>query len=119
MKNSVIKLPIGSSNPLRAPAGLGQAGKKLWREIQRQYNINDAGGIEFLMTACRSQDELVTMRALVERDGCTLRDRFGQVVQHPLLAAIARTETTKRLALHELGLDLEPLKNVGRPPGKR
>jgi len=118
MKNSALKLVIGHRSPPRAPQGLRKPGQKLWREIQRQYLIEDSGGVEFLMTACRSQDELATMRALVEKDGCTLLDRFGQIVPHPLLAAIARTETVKRLALHELGLDLEPIKSEGRPRGK-
>jgi len=119
MKNSLLKLPIRHFSPPRAPPGLGKPGRKLWREIQRQYAIEDSGGLAHLTSTCQAADDLARMRGVVERDGDTLLDRFGQVIGHPLLLAIARTESVKRLALAALCLDVEPLKDrVGRPSGK-
>src|SRR5215470_18721901 len=115
MKNSLLKLPSRHFSPPRAPQGLGKPGRKLWREIQRQYAIDDSGGIANLTSACRAEDDLSRMRTVVEKDGAVLLDRWGQVTGHPLLIAIARMESVKRLALAALCLDVQPLKDrVGR-----
>src|SRR5262245_54658289 len=118
VKNSkVIKFP--SRKPPRSPAGLSRAGRKLWREIQGEYSIEDAGGIAHLVAACRAEDDLQRMRETVTKDGDVILDRFNQKVPHPLLSSIRGMEAIRRQALNALHLDLEPLKDrVGRPGGK-
>jgi len=59
------------------------------------------------------------MRAQVAKDGDTITDRYGQRVAHPLLAPIRGLEQLKRQSITRLNLDIEPLKAIGRPPGKR
>src|SRR5262245_60122192 len=104
----VIKFP--SRKPPRSPAGLSKAGRKLWREIQAEYSIEDAGGIAHLIAACRAEDDLHRMRETVTKDGDVVSDRFGQKAPHPLLTAIRGMEAIRRQALNALHLDLEPLK---------
>ena len=116
--SSVIPFP-GTYKPPRAPAGTGPAGRRLWRAIQLEYVIKDAGGLAHLTQAVRAEDDLSRMRRLVLEDGDVLLDRFQQKKQHPLIAAIAAMEAVRRAALHMLNLDVEPLKDgPGRPRGK-
>lgn len=120
MKN-LLSLPTlpAKRKPLRAPAGLGPEGRRLWRRIQAEYMIDDPGGIAHLTGACRCEDDIHRMRETVAKDGDTVTDRFGQKVAHPLLPTIRGLEQVRRQNLRELNLDVEPLKDrVGRPSGK-
>src|SRR5262245_33349975 len=58
--------------PPRAPGGLSKAGRGLWRSIQLEYTVDDAGGVAHLIAACRAEDDLQRMREQVEKDGDTL-----------------------------------------------
>ena len=62
-------------------------------------------------------DRAEAARALLERDGITILDRWGQVKPHPA-AAIERDARSGLLAaLRALNLDVEPLRDrAGRPP---
>jgi hypothetical protein len=116
--SAVVKLPFRNSVP-EAPRGLKKPGRTLWKSIQTQYGIDDPGGCAHLLTACRSEDDLQRMRGTVARDGDTIKDRFGQKREHPLLGAIRGLEAVKRQALKSLNLDLEPLRDKpGRPGGR-
>ena len=114
---NLVKMPL-KRKPLRAPPGLGKAGRHLWGTIQREYDITDSGGVAFLVSACRSEDDICRLRTQVARDGDTVIGRYGQREAHPLLAAIRGLEQVKRQSLAKLNLDIEPLKDVGRPRGK-
>jgi hypothetical protein len=120
-KNStVIPFPLEyrPKSP-RPPKALGKAGKALWRLVQEEYAIEDAGGLAHLLQACRAEDDITTWRRTVEADGAVLLDRFGQKKPHPLVTQIAVMEAVRRSALQSLNLDVEPLqKNPGRPAGK-
>jgi hypothetical protein len=53
-----------------------------------EFNLADAGGLALLRVVCESFDRAEFARAAIEREGATLRDRFGQSKPHPLLAII-------------------------------
>jgi hypothetical protein len=116
----VVKLPFrGRSAVPEPPKGLKKAGRTQWNAIQTEYGINDPGGLAHLVTVCRSEDDIQRMRDAVARDGDTITDRFGQKLEHPLLAAIRGLEGVKRQALKSLNLDIEPLRDgPGRPGGR-
>ena len=116
--SAVVTLPFRGT-VTEPPRGLKKAGRTLWNAVQKEYGINDPGGISHLVTACRSEDDIQRMRAAVARDGDMTSDRFGQKREHPLLAAIRGLEAVKRQALKSLNLDIEPLRDKpGRPGGR-
>lgn len=101
------------------PPNLGEHGLALWRDVQRQYAMTDAGGCEMLRQACQSADRAAALRDQIDRDGVLLRTKTG-VRDHPLLKheIAARSFVVRTLA--RLGLDLEPVRSgPGRPSGPR
>lgn len=102
---------------LRPPADLGEHGAELWRTIQEQYRIDDAGGLAMLKLACESADRAQKCKQQIDKDGEVVRGRTG-VRDHPLLRheLAARSFTVRTLL--RLGLDVEPLHGrPGRPAG--
>ncbi len=71
-------------NPLAPPSSLGEAGRKLWQAIHRDYIIEDAGGHEMLLRICEAADNLTAYDEEIGRDGVTIRTKGG-VREHPLL----------------------------------
>lgn len=65
---------------LRAPA------KKLWERLRADYTIDDAGGLALLAAACSSFQRSEEARELIEKEGLTTTDRFGQTRPHPGIA---------------------------------
>jgi hypothetical protein len=99
------------------PSDLGKHGLELWRSVQAQYSIQDAGGYMMLYQACLAVDRAETCRAQIEADGQIIRGKFGPR-DHPLLKheIAARAFAVRTLA--RLGLDLEPIRaGPGRPAG--
>ncbi len=117
-QSSVIKLAFRQKAP-RAPQGLGQAGKRLWKAIQAEYAITDPAGLSFLTSVCHAEEDIVRWRGIVAKDGAVIEVPDKASIAHPLLAAIGRAESIKRQALRALNLDLEPLHDKpGRPSGR-
>jgi hypothetical protein len=108
----------GHESALSPPAGLADAGRKLWCSIMGEYAIADSGGLMLLEQAARALDRAEDCSARVAVDGPLLLTKQGPK-DHPLL----RHETANRALavriLARLGLDVEPLKGIGRPAGSR
>jgi P27 family predicted phage terminase small subunit len=104
----------------KCPSTIVGPGRKLWKELTEEYSIGDSAGKTLLQTVCQAETDIQRMRGKIATEGDTVKDRFGQVKAHPLLAAVRDAESTKRQALRALNLDLEPLKGAGpgRPPGR-
>ena len=86
--------------PPRVPAGIGDAGRKLWRAITREHEL-DGRETAILAQACRQADALADMDAALVRDGIVVPGAAGQ----PRLNAIVAESRQARLALAKL-LDL-------------
>lgn len=83
--------------------------------MQTEYRIDDAGGIELLAQACAAADRVEALAERINVDGEVVHTRAGPKA-HPALrdelagrAFICRT-------LERLGLNLETIKPIGRPP---
>jgi hypothetical protein len=100
---------------IEPPRNLGNCGRSLWDRIMAEYDIQDAGGIELLLLACEGIDRIGMLREEIQRDGAVIRVR-GVVKEHPALRAEIATMSFVTRTLARLGLDLEPLKSIGRPP---
>jgi hypothetical protein len=115
-KKPALKLLGSSLDPTPPPASLGEAGTKLWSSIMAEYDISDAGGIALLSQACEAVDGIAEDAAAIARDGRLIRGKFG-AREHPLLKHQLAQRAFVCRTLQRLGLNLEPVKAVGRPAG--
>jgi hypothetical protein len=98
------------------PPELGEHGKNLWTSVMQQYDITDAGGWETLKQACLACQRAERCRQIIDQQGEVLMIR-GQIRSHPLLRDEIQNRAFVIKAIQRLGLDLEPMKAIGRQPG--
>ena len=85
---------------------------------QSDYDIEDSAGLLLLGAAAECVGRIEQARALVEKDGPLIPDRFGVPRPHPMLAVEHDARAQLLLTLKQLHLDLEPLEpRPGRPDG--
>ena len=103
----------------KAPKHLSAEGKKIWKEIQAEYSIDDSAGLRILRVALEAFDRAQMAREAIRRDGMTFLDKAGQVKSHPLLPIERDSRAAFLSGLKGLNLDILPLQNrPGRPNGK-
>jgi hypothetical protein len=120
-KASGPKLALISAAPAPVhpdpPGKLGETGMALWRAVVANYEFDDPGSTEILFQACAAADRAETCRRIVDQDGELIRTKVG-TRSHPLLRDELNNRTFVVRALGKLGLDLEPVRGMGRPPGR-
>jgi phage terminase small subunit len=89
----------------RAPEGLDQAGKRLWRSVQAAYELSPAEA-ETLRQACRVADVLARIDAALSAGEVTVTGSMGQDRPNPLLAASADQRRTLDGLLRSLSLPM-------------
>ena len=94
------------SIPPTHPPELGAAGRELWTKLVSAYALEDEGGMAVLAVACRAADREETCRAVVAKQGMTVKDRFRQVRPHPLLAVERAARAQVLTALRQLALPI-------------
>jgi len=93
--------------------------KKEARRLIDEYSINDVGGLLYIRTFADAMTTELNGQDIINEEGLTIQDRFGQTKAHPLCAVIRDARAQKLAALKALNLDLEPLRDgPGRPGGK-
>jgi hypothetical protein len=92
------------------------AGQKLWDSITSEYDISDSGGIALLCQICAAQDRIEQLAAQISTDGAVVRTKSGPKA-HPTLRDELGNRAFVVRGLQTLGIALETLKPVGRPPG--
>lgn len=105
-----MKIPKPSKN-------LSKPAKKLWQELQTEYEIVDAAGLDLLGDLCTFFDRRAQARETIREEGATIKDRFGQTVAHPATRIERDSSASMGRILKQLNFDLEPIKNIGRPKG--
>jgi hypothetical protein len=110
---------VGSTTNLPPPPRqLGAHGLELWSAIQREYYITDPGGIELLAQACSGLDRAEQLGERIGADGAIVHTRSGPK-PHPALAAELAARAFVCRQLERLGLNLEAVRPIGRPSGRR
>jgi P27 family predicted phage terminase small subunit len=104
-------LTVTASAP---PASLGKTGSNLWRTVMNEYDIRDSGGRQMLQQICEAADRIREFAAIIKRDGPVIRTKNGPK-DHPLLKHELSARAFVVRSLHRLGLDVEPIRTVGRP----
>jgi hypothetical protein len=97
------------------PATLGEPGRRLWQTIMNEYDIQDAGGLEVLAQICAIQDRVENLKTAIDRDGETIKTRNGPRA-HPALRDELQGRALICRLLERLGLTVEGVRPVGRPP---
>jgi hypothetical protein len=97
------------------PRKLGEHGLALWNSLQREYRIEDAGGVEILAQACTALDRAEALRGRIDQDGEVIVTRSG-LKTHPALKDEMAARMFITRSLSKLGVLDEPLKPIGRPP---
>jgi len=114
MKNRLNQL----DNPApRPPPTLPQPASKLWRRLQTDYGIVDSGGLTLLTAVCEAHARLRQAQQMLDAEGLTIRDRHGHPRPHPAVKIEHDARAQFLTALKMLGLDIEPLRDIGRPAG--
>ena len=100
----------------RAPAGLSAAMKSLWKDIGQQFDL-DSWHYRLLEQAARSYDRAEQCRAICDKKGLTIEDRYGKIIPRPesLLEKQNRDEFAR--LLKQLDLDADLKNSVGGQPG--
>lgn len=102
---------MGEASRPRAPVGLGAAGRRLWRAVTSDYELQP-WELDSLTLACRQLDDVASLEALLAEQGLVVPGSKGQ----PRLSAVVSELRQARLAaarlLAEVGL---PLDDEGRP----
>jgi hypothetical protein len=96
------------------PSNLGKAGRTLWQSIMTEYDIRDSGGQQMLLQICEAADRVQEFSTIIKRDGPVIRTKM-RPKDHPLLKHEQAARSFIIRSLGRLGLDVEPLKAIGRP----
>jgi P27 family predicted phage terminase small subunit len=107
------------NNSKSAPKHLTKEAKKIFKELCEEYMLDDIAGLRILRVALEAFDRAQVARAEIEKDGMTVKDKFGQIKPHPLLPIERDSRAAFLAGLKALNLDLEPLNSKpGRPRGR-
>jgi hypothetical protein len=84
--------------------------------VQEHYRITDSGGTEMLCQLCEAADTAASLQAEIDADGHVIRTKAGPK-SHPALRDLLAARAFIVRTLARLGLDVEPIRPLGRPPG--
>lgn len=92
-----------SERRIRAPQGLGAAGRRLWRLVLRDYDLTVAE-LELLGQACRTADLIARLDALLAADDLVVAGSRGQPAVNPLAGQVAVQRRVLDALLRSLAL---------------
>ena len=108
------RLKLVQPSRKRSTTALGSEGKRFFDHVQREYGIEDAGGLSLLIQAARCLDRAEACRAQIEDEGMLIDTKIGPK-EHPLLKSEQTARSLHVRCVKELGIALEPKKAMGRP----
>jgi P27 family predicted phage terminase small subunit len=102
----------------KIPEHLSKESQALWKGITEEYDVGDSAGLKILRVALEAFDRAQAARIAIDAEGMTIKDKFGQIKPHPLLPIERDSRAAFLAGLKALALDLEPVRSIGRPPGR-
>jgi hypothetical protein len=104
----------------KAPKDLSSASRRWWAMMKEDYGIEDSGGLAVLTLAARALDRAEAAKAVIDREGMLVTDRFGCAKAHPCCAIERDARASMLTAIRNLHLDLQPNHDrPGRPGGSK
>src|SRR6476660_9110323 len=90
---------------MRSPASLGDAGKKLWREVHAVFDFEDEPHkVQVLTQACRVADVVAELDEAADEAPLTVKGSMGQQVISPFIAEARVQRALLAQLLGRLGL---------------
>lgn len=103
---------------IQSPGHLSKEAKKIWKDLLNEYGIEDVAGLRILRVALEAYDRAQVAREAIDKCGMLYKDRWGAPKPHPLLPIERDSRAAFLAGMKALNLDLEPIKGIGRPPGR-
>lgn len=94
---------VGLMVKVRTPTGLQPAGRRLWLDVSKRYELR-ADELLLLEKACRTADDCARLDEAVAAAPLTVKGSMGQVREHPLLAQARQTRALLAALLKQLAL---------------
>ena len=66
----------------RSPNGLDSTGKKFWKKVLSEYELEETHDLERLSMACKCLDSLTEAEKRVKDDGMFTTNRYGKLIEH-------------------------------------
>ena len=102
----------------KPPAHLRAATKKWFKSVTSDYEL-DGHHIRLLTLAAEAWDQAQTAREVLDRDGQTFKDRFGQPKERPEVGILQNARISFARLIRELALDAETAPEAPRPARTR
>jgi hypothetical protein len=103
---------------LQPPKGLSPAAQTIFQAIVKDYGIDCPAALSILTSALESHDRASEAKAILDREGPVVTDRWGQRKVHPAAAVERDSRAAYLSAIKALNLDLAVSdRGPGRPPG--
>jgi P27 family predicted phage terminase small subunit len=112
---SLSRFPSKPTVP-KPPHHLKAAGRELWIDIVEQYRVQDGAGLALVTTAAECLDRIREAQAAIRKHGAICTDRYGNPRANPACHIERDSRAGFLAALRQLNLDIEPLRDRGRPP---
>ena len=103
---------------MKAPKHLRAATRRWWLAVLEDYQLEEHHK-RLLTLAAESWDRCQQAREALVTHGLTFDDRFGAPHARPEVAIERDSRLAFARLLRELSLDIEPPRELGRPPGIR
>lgn len=100
---------------IKLPGHLRPATKRWFASVLEDYDL-DPHHIRLLTLAGEAWDRGQAAREIIDRDGMTFDDRFGQPKARPEIGIERDSRTSFARLLRELALDIEAPTDAPRPP---
>jgi phage terminase small subunit len=98
--------PARNGNGKTVPSHLPREEQELWRELIREFRIEDVASLALVTQACESRMRARLCRAQVAKEGQIFTDKKGIQRAHPLLQIERSAQASFISALRLLRLDL-------------
>lgn len=95
-------------NSLSPPKGLSKEAQHWWKSIVENYQVDDPAGRLLLNCAMEAFDDMRKAQAILDRDGMTTEDRWGQQRQHPATLVLRDSRNLMLRSLKACNLDIMP-----------
>ena len=102
----------------KAPATLSAEARIWWARLLDEYGIDDPAGLLLLQILFEAFDRMRGAQRRIKKDGSIIKDRFDQLRAHPAITTERDSRAQMLMAMKNLNLDIEPLRDgPGRPGG--
>lgn len=99
----------------KIPSHLSKLSKKFYKRVISDYDLENHH-LKILLLACECLDRINEAKEVIDKDGIIYYDSRGNPREHPAIKIESNNKVIFARLMRELCLDIEPPKEVGRPP---